>query len=38
LLGLLADAKVHVPARARQAMQTPQAQAGHSVAAPEVKA
>jgi hypothetical protein len=38
LLGLLADAKVHVLARAKQSMQTPQAQAGHSVAAPEVKA
>jgi hypothetical protein len=38
LLGLLADAKVRVPARAKQPLQTPQAQAGHSVAAPEVKA
>jgi uncharacterized MnhB-related membrane protein len=40
LLGLLADAKVHVPAKAKQPlpMPTPQAQAGHSVVAPEVKA
>ncbi|MBI5567826.1 MAG: NADH-quinone oxidoreductase subunit J [Chloroflexi bacterium] len=38
LLGLLADAKAKVPARAKQPLQTPQAQAGHSVAAPEVKA
>lgn len=38
LLGLLADAKVRVPAKAGRPMQTPQAQAGHSVAAPEVKA
>ena len=38
LLGLLADAKVRVPARAKQPLPTPQAQAGHSVAVPEVKA
>lgn len=38
LLGLLADVKVRVPAKAKQPLQTPQAQGGHSIAAPEVKA
>jgi uncharacterized MnhB-related membrane protein len=38
LLGLLADAKVRVPARAKQPLPTPQAQTGHSVVVPEVKA
>lgn len=38
LLGLLSDAKARVPAKAQQPGQTPQTQAGHSIAAPEVKA
>ncbi len=38
LLGLLADAKVRVPAKAKQPLPTPQAQGGHSIATPEVKA
>jgi uncharacterized MnhB-related membrane protein len=36
MLGLLSDKPV--PAKAKQTGQTPQAQAGHSIAAPEVKA
>jgi uncharacterized MnhB-related membrane protein len=38
MLGLLSDAKVRGPAKAKQTGQIAQAQAGHNVAAPEVKA